>query len=127
MKSMPKTLPGKIDRYRRTKEARLAKDREAAELKKEEVALREAILEQMAKEKLTAAGAKTLKVERVKKPIIKVIDWQSFYKHITATDGFHLMQRRTNSKSLLEAYEVDGVVPGTELDHVYTLSESKRS
>ena len=44
----------------------------------------------------------------------KVVDWDAFYRYISKTQGFHMLERRPSRAAFRELHEAHKSVPGVE-------------
>lgn len=114
-----------VDKYAETRNARLQKDKEAAELKAEENSLKDRLIDVMRDQHVSTVGGREFVVtHRVKmKPV--ATDWSAIYAYIRYSDAFDLLQKRLTEAAVKLRWE-DGVqIPGVASYGVDELSISK--
>lgn len=101
-----------VDSYIRKKTERLAADKVAERLKKEENAFKEQLFLVRAESGAKSLGGTlgTLNYDRKMKP--RVENWDIFYEYIYAHKAFELLQRRLGEAAVHERWEDDITVPG---------------
>lgn len=126
MADHPKSIGACIDKLYRLKEKRRAIESQADEVKKEENALEEHILETFSKSDLDGARGKvaTAGVTRTTVPTVK--DWDQLYAYIKEHDAFDMLQRRVSTSAYRERLYAEEPVPGVESFEVVKLSLTKR-
>lgn len=122
---LPKTLAACADLYDDLRDQRLAKDKEAAQLKEQEEFVKNYLIENIPKSEATGVAGKHAQVGIVRKKVPQVKDWDAFYKHLLKTKDFSLMNRAINKKAIEERWEAKKVVPGVEAFDTVTLSLHK--
>lgn len=102
----------KIDLLYEKRAARIAADKAAADLKKEETKLSEEVLQMMREHDLSALGGNrcTVKVRVERKPT--VADWTALYEYIKEHDAFDLLHKRLTEGAVKLRAEDDVQVPG---------------
>lgn len=119
---MGQTIEKLIDYYRAARGARLEIQKELDVLKESERDLKAQVLAMLDDLKLTSAGGEDFAVCRQKRAIVDVTDWVAFYKHISETGHFDLLQKRPAVRALADRAEEGDKVPGVKLGHFYDLS-----
>lgn len=122
---LPKTMAACADAYYLAREARLAKEREAEELKKTENLIKQHLIDNLPKSDATGAIGKVAQVTVVNKTIPKVDNWDLFYAHIKKTGHFDLLNKALNKKAVEERWDNKKAVPGVESYTDITLSIHK--
>lgn len=122
---LPKSLAACADLYSNLRDARLAKDKEAAALKEQEEFVKNHLIDSIPKSEATGVSGKVAQVAVVRKKIPKVMDWAKFQAHILKTKDFSLLNRAINKKAIEERWEAKKVTPGVEAFDVVTLSLHK--
>ena len=114
------------DRYRETRERRLAMQREVDAVDKEEKALKNEIIEYLRNEKTGGIagtnGYMSVLVEKIQ-PVAD--DWQALYTHLRETGEFELLHKRLSSDAVSERWEQGVEVPGVGKLTIYDLSVRK--
>ena len=95
-----------------------------AKTKAEEKALKEHIINNLPKSDSGAAG-KVARVSVVTKDVPQVKDWDAFYKYVSRTKSFDLLQRRLSDAAIKERWENKKQVPGVEAFTVVSVSLNK--
>lgn len=110
--NIPTTIGAKVDLRTQLKEqkeqAQAIVDAYDAHIKELELAL----LEQLDKEESLNGGGKTATVS-IREAIVPQVDsWDDFYKYISRTKYFHLLERRPSVSGCRELFETKGKIPG---------------
>ncbi len=122
---LPKTLAACADLYSNLRDARLAKEKEAAEVKEQEEFVKAFLIDNLPKSEAQGVAGKVAQVTIVRKKIAQVKDWDAYYKFILKTKDFSLLNRAANRKAIEERWEAGKVVPGAEAFDTVTLSLHK--
>ena len=111
--------------WREKRAERLALDKQVAELKKQEEALKDKVMANLRKSanKSVSNGDRLFQWVEKEEPTIE--DWPALYKHIQKTGEFELLQRRLNTGSVKERWEIGKKVPGVTAIPVESLSDTK--
>jgi len=114
-----------VDQYISLRAQRLAKEKEAAEIKETEELLKTAIISKAREQELTAVGSKLgiVKVKCSKEP--KADDWALVYEHIQKTGQFELLHKRLAILAIKEHVDAGETIPGIAFSDVYSLSVSQ--
>lgn len=123
----PSTLGACADEMYRTREARLALQKEVQALQERETALKNHIIDTMPKSEGGAVG-KLCRVTIRSKETVRVTDWEAFWAYIyrnRKTFGPSLMQRRVAEGAVKELWGAGRTVSGTEPFTVLDLSVNK--
>ena len=125
-KAFPKSMGACADLLHTMKTNRLAADKAAAELKAQETALINHIIENLDKQS-TGASGKTHSVRVVTKQKPQVKDWEAFYAYVAKTKAYDLFQRRLSEEAVFERLNAPKSkgVPGVELFNAVTVSLTK--
>jgi hypothetical protein len=121
----PKTVAACADKLWKIRESRLAQQKIADELEKEEKALKAHIIENLPKSEASGISGKIANVAIRMKEVAQVKDWEAFYKYVKKTGSFELLQKRLNDSAILERVENGKPVPGVGSFNVVTLSLTK--
>ena len=122
--SISSHLPDLIDAYIAYRTQRLAKDREAAEIKELEEQVKDAIISKFREQGLTAMGANNGVVKMAKTVEPQGQDWIAIWNYIRETDQFDLLHRRLSSTAIKERWEAGEEIPGVGKQDVYKLTVS---
>lgn len=122
----PKSMGACADMLFDMKEKRLAADKAAAELKAEESALTEHIINNLPKGD-TGASGKHHKVQVVTKQVPQLDPEQSeaFYKWVSKNKRWDALQRRLNEKAIADTLDAGKQVPGIKMFTAVKLSLTK--
>lgn len=129
-KKFPKSMGACADLLYDLREKRLTADKAAAELKMQENALKEHIIDNLDKASTGAIG-RHHKVRVIIKPKPQVRDWDAFYKYVKRTGAFELFQRRISEPAIVERTTFDKneqikkTVPGIEFFKAVDVSLTK--
>jgi hypothetical protein len=126
----PKNLAAAADQLYNTRNQRLALERQAEELQKQETALREHIIANLPKSSATGIAGKLVRVSVENKEVYTVKNWDKYHAYIlkaAAKDpgAWSLMNKAANTAGLKAVWESGIKVPGTEKVLVPTLSMNK--
>lgn len=126
----PKNLAACADAYYEKREARLAKEREAAVLQKEESACREYLINSLPKSQASGISGKLARVLVEDKEIIVMEDWPAFYEYMRKNSAknpgvWSMMQRRVNEAAIREVLDAGKPVPGAKKGTVPVLRLNK--
>jgi hypothetical protein len=115
----------KVDAYLTARQARLAADKVAAELKKSEDALKGQIEKSMHEAGMTDYKGDTVRVqiEREYKPTVN--DWGQVHLFIRENDAWDLVQKRLTESAVKSRWEDNISIPGIEKFPVDKLSITK--
>ncbi len=120
-----KELGELADLHLRCKTERLRLDKESKMVDEIEKGTEKLLVDQMLKQKVSAAGGQKLRVSmNPVKHRPHVTDWTEFYKFILKTEDFSLLERRPSASAVAERWDDSVIVPGVEKFPVYTLSKS---
>jgi hypothetical protein len=108
------------------RENRLAADRAAAELKSQETALINHIIENMDKESSGAIGKHhSVRVVVKQKPQFDAEGVEDFYKYVSKTKSWDLLQKRLNEAAVMARIEAGKSVPGIKMFNAVSVSLTK--
>lgn len=122
---IPKTLGAVADLLYKTRQARLAKQKEVEALEAEESALKEHIIANLPKSNASGIAGKVARVSVANKSDYRVTDWSALYKYIKKHDAFALLQRRLSTESVTEVLEDSKELPGVETIQIPKVSLNK--
>ena len=123
-KPFPKSFGACADMLFDLKEKRLAAQKIVEEFAEQEKALKEHIIQGLPKGDTGAIG-KHHKVTVITKQIPQVRDWDAFYKYVSRTKSFELLQRRLSESAVNERLEAGKTVAGVEMFQAVTVSLTK--
>jgi hypothetical protein len=121
---IPKSMGACADLLFDMKQERLAAEKYAEALKANETALSNHIIDNLPKGDQGAVGRHHKVVVRTEQ-IPQVEDWEATYKYIKRTGAFDLLQRRLNTRAVLDRLEDGKAVPGTKMFTAVKLSLTK--
>lgn len=124
-KAFPKSMAACADLLYVKRSARLTADKIAAELKEQEQALIEYIIDHLPKDSGGAVG-KTHKVIVITKIKQQVKDWDKFWAYVAKNKRFDLVQRRITETAVQELIDDKKKVPGVEPFTAVTVSLTKK-
>jgi hypothetical protein len=124
---LPKTLGETIDLL-----FTLREERKAIEAQAKEVAEKERILEAHLMSNFDKAGLDGAKGRRAtaaikRTTVADVTDWEAYFKYISKTKSWDLVQKRASITALRERWADGKVVPGVEAKEIESLSLTKVS
>lgn len=103
MKKLPKSMGACADLYFDARQARLAADKVAAELKAEETRIANHIIDNLSKDTTGAAGKHhRVQVMRKKKWRVNPEAWDKFHKWVAKNNRFDLLQKRVSDDAVKE-------------------------
>jgi hypothetical protein len=111
--------------YVMQRDARLAKDKEAAELKEIETALKQELMDTLRALGISTVGDSQRNYSLVTKLEPQADDWARIRDHIRKTGEFELMYQRLNNTAVKERWDRGEEVPGVGKFPVDTLSITK--
>jgi hypothetical protein len=113
------------DSYIIARDSRLAADKQADQLKKVEVKLKEALLDEMIHCGVSTVGGQLKRVTRRPKTRAVAGNWAEIYEFISENAAFDLLQRRLSDPAVSQRVEDGVTVPGVEFVEINDLSVSK--
>jgi len=122
---IPKTLGACADALYQLRGARLKLQKEVDALKADETALSAHIIDTLPKSQATGVAGKLARVSVVGKDVPQVQDWDAFYKYVTRTKQFDLLQRRLSDAAVMERLIANKKIPGVGLFRVTRVSLGK--
>jgi hypothetical protein len=102
MAKLPKSLGACVDLYHKMRAKRLLADKESREMKAEETAISNHIIDNLSKKDERGAVGKEYKAVVKNEDIYQVEDWDAFYAHIKKTGEFDLLNRALNQAAVKE-------------------------
>ena len=121
----PKALGACADKLYEIRQKRLAMQKEVDEVEAEEKALKEHIIQTLPKSEASGVAGKVARVTVVTKDVPQVKDWDAFYKYVSRTKSFDLLQRRLSDAAVNERWENKKDIPGVEAFTVVSVSLNK--
>lgn len=116
---LPKTLAQCADRLYEVRQQRLAIERQAEAMAKEETALREHLISNLPKSHASGIAGKVARASVETKTVVSVKDWDKLYafmvKQYPKNKGiFAFLQRRVGDAAVKEVWAAGKDVPGCE-------------
>lgn len=103
--AIPKTIGACADKLYKLREKRYELSRQIKEIEAEEAEIKEYIINNLNKQESAGVSGKIANV-RVKTENVPVVeDWEAFYKYVSRTKSFDMLQRRINTKAVRERIE----------------------
>ena len=103
--AIPKTMGACADKLYKLREKRYELSRQIKEIEVEEAEIKEYIINSLSKQESAGVSGKIANV-RVKAENVPVVeDWEAFYKYVSRTKSFDMLQRRINTKAVRERIE----------------------
>ena len=121
----PKAMGACADKLYEIRQKRLAMQKEVDEVEAEEKALKEYIINTLPKSEASGVAGKVARVTVVTKDVPQVKDWDAFYKYVSRTKSFDLLQRRLSDAAVKERWENKKDIPGVEAFTVVSVSLNK--
>ena len=121
----PPTIGGSIDALYELRERRLALQKQVDEMKEQEGALNDHILESFSKAECDGAKGKVATAAIARRTVAQVEDWDVFYEYVASRKAFDLLQRRCNDAAYRERLEQSVEIPGVKPYTVTSLSLTK--
>ena len=121
---MDMTFGEAADRLYEVRQARYKAQKEVDRLQEEETRLKDWIIASMPKDTTGVQGTKA-RVAVITRQVPQVKDWERFYKYVSRTRAWEMLQRRVASKAIMERWEAGKKVPGVESFTVVDVSLNK--
>lgn len=103
--AIPKTMGACADKLYKLREKRYELSRQIKEIEAEEAEIKDYIINNLSKQESAGISGKIANV-RVKTENVPVVeDWEAFYKYVSRTKSFDMLQRRINTKAVRERIE----------------------
>lgn len=103
--AIPKTMGACADKLYKLREKRYDLSRQIKEIEAEEAEIKDYIINNLSKQESNGVSGKIANV-RVKTENVPVVeDWEAFYKYVSRTKSFDMLQRRINTKAVRERIE----------------------
>ena len=121
----PKTLGGCVDMVYKMREGRLQAQKKVDEMKAQEGAVHDYIINSFKKDEIEGAKGKVASASINQSVVAQVDDWEKFYEYIAKESAFDLLQRRVNDGAYRARLEDKLTVPGVQPFTVTKLSVTK--
>jgi hypothetical protein len=125
---IPSSLAAAADLFYKTREERLALQKEVNAIEEREKILKDHLVRSIPKSEATGIAGKLVRVSVVTKSVPQVEDWDAFYAYIVKTrkkGGFALLNKAVNSASVKEIWDAGKDVPGVTPFNKVELSVNK--
>lgn len=125
---IPATLGACADALYKTREKRLAKQREVDELAAHEAELREHLIKNLPSSDASGIAGKLARVSVTRKRVPTVKDWDALHAYVVKNakhGAFALLQKRVNPAAVSEIWDAGKALPGVEAFDSLTLSVVK--
>lgn len=123
--AIPKKIAQVVDLYAKTREKRLAMEKEVETVAKVEAALRDHLIREIPKGAATGVSGKIARVEIYTDEVPQVEDWNKFYTYVKKNNAFDLLQRRLNGKAVEERWNAKKKVAGVGVFKAVKISLTK--
>ncbi len=123
--TIPKLLGQCVDLLYTTRQTRLVEQKDIAEYKEVETALKDHLINEIPKSESTGQSGKLANARIVKKIVPVVEDWDKFYKFVKRKNRFDLLQRRLNEEAVKEMWDRGEKVPGVGTFNALEVSVTK--
>lgn len=122
---LPKTIGACADRLYKLKEEKAKAQAAVKKIDDEVKAIKEHVINELPKSEASGVAGKVARVSVVKKEVPSVEDWDAFYKYVSRTKSFDLLQRRLSAPAIKERWEAGKKVPGVDHFTVVDISLNK--
>lgn len=99
---IPKRMGTVADLYYKTKQTRLALQKQVDLLKEQEKHLRDHVINTLPKSNATGVSGSLANVRTIPKTTLQAVDWEKVYKYIKRHDAFEMLQKRLSDKAVQE-------------------------
>lgn len=127
---MPAKLGGKIDLVYVLRAERLVVQKEydekIAEMKKQENAIKEAIIADLRKQGLDKGSGDKCTASISTGVVPQVTDWDRVYAWVKRTGAFEIFEKRISKSAFKERYEAKEGIPGIDAREIEDLALTKR-
>lgn len=123
--TIPKSMGACADLLFKLRTERLAAQKVAEEIEEREKALKQHIIDNLAKGD-TGASGKTHHVSVYTDPVPRIEDPTKLYAYIKRTGSFDLLQKRLNEAAVKERWEDKKKIPGVATFNVVKVSLTKK-
>lgn len=121
---IPETMGACADLLFTTRQRRLLLQKKVEKLEGQETKLKNHIINNLSVTD-TGAQGRIARVSVVKKEVPQVEDWEAFYKYVSRTKQFDLLQKRTADGAIKERWEAKKQIPGVVKFTTKTVSLNK--
>lgn len=125
MAGLPKTVGTTIDNLYSLREKRMALQREADKIKKQERELTDHAVTLCRKARVDKASGKLATFSHGLKSIAVVEDWEEFHAFVEDNDAWDCVQKRLNQKAILDRIEDGVTIEGITTENVITTALRK--
>lgn len=122
----PKTLGECVDRAYKLRAKRLEIEKKASEVKAEESALKNHILNEFDKTEIEGARGKVASASISRNTVPHVKDWNRFMAWVLKTKSLDMFEKRVSKSAYKERLDSKVTVPGVEPFVMVTVNLSKR-
>lgn len=103
--NIPKTMGACADKLYKLREKRYELGRQIKEIEEEESTIKKYVIDNLSKQESNGVSGKVANVRIKVEDVPTVEDWEAFYKYITRTKSFDMLQKRINVKAIRERIE----------------------
>lgn len=103
--AVPKTIGACADKLYKLREERYELSRKIKEIEAEESEIKDYIINNLNKHDANGVSGKLANVKVKTEDIPVVNDWEAFYKYVSRTKSFDMLQKRINTKAIRERIE----------------------
>ena len=103
--NIPKTMGACADKLYKLREKRYELGRQIKEIEEEESAIKKYVIDNLSKQESNGVSGKVANVRIKVEDVPTVEDWEAFYKYVTKTKSFDMLQKRINVKAVRERIE----------------------
>lgn len=121
---LPRTIGATIDEIAKLDTKTEALSAKINELKDQRDILLKHLANNFAKGELDGAKGKLGTATVVRQTVPEVTDWEAFYKYISRTKGWDLLQRRPGARAIAARWAENKVVPGVQQRELETIKVS---
>lgn len=122
---IPKSIGACADRLYQCQNERYELQKLVDNLKEEETALKDHIINTLPKSEASGVSGKLARVSVYTKPVPQAKDWSKIYAYIKKTGSFDLLQRRLAEKAISDRFEAGKKIPGVEIFNAVAVSINK--
>lgn len=122
---IPAKLGAVADLLYKTKQKRLALQKQVEELEQQERDLREHIIKELPKSEASGVAGSVARVTVQNKEVLQVEDWSSFYAYVHKHKAYELLQKRLSNGAIEERVAEGEKIPGVKKFLTPTVSINK--
>lgn len=122
---IPKTGGPMADLLYTAREDRLKLQKIVDQIEETEKSLKAHFIDTLSKNDSTGVAGKRARVQVNEDTVAQVEDWDSFYKHISKTKEFDLLNRAVNRKAVEARWDAGKAVPGVKRQPIKKVSVTK--